>query len=198
MKRLNIHEAKTHLSRLVAEVKEGEQFVLCRAGKPVACLSQYHPPNRARAVSGRGLCAAATSTPRYRPTSREPFGETANEGLPSRHPRHALVALRFRPATGRTGYRNRGSHEPILRQRDCSLGDDHPEFDRTLGESVQLGAGTGVRSHLRASDCARRCAVSRGTSGWCRWPTTPQSANMTLNLFRSGRGCSQGRTVPGC
>lgn len=43
MKRLNIHEAKTHLSRLVAEVEQGEQLVLCRAGKPVARLSQYDP-----------------------------------------------------------------------------------------------------------------------------------------------------------
>ena len=55
MKRLNIHEAKTHLSRLVAEVKQGEQFVLCRAGKPVACLSQYHPAESRKGGQWKGL-----------------------------------------------------------------------------------------------------------------------------------------------
>jgi prevent-host-death family protein len=35
---VNIHEAKTHLSRLVAEVAEGDEIVIARAGKPVARL----------------------------------------------------------------------------------------------------------------------------------------------------------------
>lgn len=35
---VNIHEAKTHLSRLVAEVAEGGEIVIARAGKPVARL----------------------------------------------------------------------------------------------------------------------------------------------------------------
>lgn len=100
MKRLHIHGAKTHLSRLVAESEQGEQFVLCRAGKPVACLSQYHPAEPSKGGQWKGLCiSAATSTLRCRPTSRELFGVTANEGLPSRHTRHALVALGFCPAT---------------------------------------------------------------------------------------------------
>lgn len=55
MKRLNIHEAKTHLSRLVAEVEQGEQFVLCRAGKPVACLTQYHPAEPRKGGQWKGL-----------------------------------------------------------------------------------------------------------------------------------------------
>ncbi len=34
----NIHEAKTHLSRLVERVEKGEEVVISRAGRPVAKL----------------------------------------------------------------------------------------------------------------------------------------------------------------
>ncbi len=35
---VNIHEAKTHLSRLLARVQAGEEIVIAHAGKPVARL----------------------------------------------------------------------------------------------------------------------------------------------------------------
>ena len=35
-KELNIHEAKTHLSRYLSDLKEGERIVLCRRNRPVA------------------------------------------------------------------------------------------------------------------------------------------------------------------
>jgi prevent-host-death family protein len=35
---VNIHEAKTHLSRLVEEAAGGEQIIIAKAGKPVARL----------------------------------------------------------------------------------------------------------------------------------------------------------------
>ena len=35
---VNIHEAKTHLSRLLARVQAGEEIVIANAGKPVARL----------------------------------------------------------------------------------------------------------------------------------------------------------------
>ncbi|MEL0022364.1 MAG: type II toxin-antitoxin system Phd/YefM family antitoxin [Rickettsiales bacterium] len=38
MKQLSIHEAKTHLSRLVEEAAAGEEIVIAKAGKPVARL----------------------------------------------------------------------------------------------------------------------------------------------------------------
>lgn len=38
--KVNVHEAKTHLSRLLARVEKGEEIVICKSGKPVACL---HP-----------------------------------------------------------------------------------------------------------------------------------------------------------
>lgn len=34
MRTINIHEAKTHLSRLVEEAAQGEPFVIAKAGKP--------------------------------------------------------------------------------------------------------------------------------------------------------------------
>ncbi len=35
---VNIHEAKTHLSRLLEKVGQGEEVVIARSGKPVARL----------------------------------------------------------------------------------------------------------------------------------------------------------------
>jgi prevent-host-death family protein len=35
---VNVHEAKTHLSRLLEAVEQGEEVVIARAGKPVARL----------------------------------------------------------------------------------------------------------------------------------------------------------------
>jgi prevent-host-death family protein len=38
MDQVNIHEAKTHLSRLVERVEAGEEIVIARGGRPVARL----------------------------------------------------------------------------------------------------------------------------------------------------------------
>lgn len=38
MKTVNVHEAKTHLSRLLARVEAGEEIVISRGGVPVARL----------------------------------------------------------------------------------------------------------------------------------------------------------------
>jgi prevent-host-death family protein len=35
---VNVHEAKTHLSRLLERVRDGEEIVLAKAGKPYAKL----------------------------------------------------------------------------------------------------------------------------------------------------------------
>ena len=41
---VNIHEAKTQLSRLLEEVASGQDVIIARAGQPVARLSAYKPP----------------------------------------------------------------------------------------------------------------------------------------------------------
>ena len=52
MDTVNIHEAKTHLSRLVEKVEAGEEIVIARAGRPVARLVPYRKSTRPR-VPGR-------------------------------------------------------------------------------------------------------------------------------------------------
>ena len=53
-----MHEAKTHLSRLVERVEGGEEIIIGRAGKPVAKLVPYQENGRtaaARRLEGSGL-----------------------------------------------------------------------------------------------------------------------------------------------
>lgn len=45
---VNIHAAKTHLSRLVERVEAGEEVVIARAGRPVARLVPYRVPRQPR------------------------------------------------------------------------------------------------------------------------------------------------------
>ena len=54
-KMVNIHEAKTHLSRLLEEVRQGEEVVIAKAGKPVARLVAVpEEPKRRQPGSARG------------------------------------------------------------------------------------------------------------------------------------------------
>jgi prevent-host-death family protein len=38
METINVHEAKTHFSRLLDRAQEGEEFVIAKAGRPMARL----------------------------------------------------------------------------------------------------------------------------------------------------------------
>jgi antitoxin (DNA-binding transcriptional repressor) of toxin-antitoxin stability system len=40
LKVVNIHEAKTHLSRLVEEAANGQPFIIAKAGKPMVQVAQ--------------------------------------------------------------------------------------------------------------------------------------------------------------
>ena len=44
MQQVNIHEAKTHLSRLVEQAAQGMPFVIAKSGKPMVTVSAYTPP----------------------------------------------------------------------------------------------------------------------------------------------------------
>ncbi len=44
---VNIHEAKTHLSRLLERVSDGEEIVIAKSGKPVARLSSVDAKRKA-------------------------------------------------------------------------------------------------------------------------------------------------------
>ncbi len=44
MRTVNMHEAKTHLSRLVAAAADGDPFIIARAGKPVVKVVALDSP----------------------------------------------------------------------------------------------------------------------------------------------------------
>ena len=48
MKTVNVHEAKTHLSRLLKRVAAGEEVIIAKAGKPVARLTPVANPSERR------------------------------------------------------------------------------------------------------------------------------------------------------
>ena len=66
MRTVNIHEAKTHLSRLLADVAAGEEIVIAKAGKPIARLVPVAGPraervlgiDRGRVVKADAGCAS--------------------------------------------------------------------------------------------------------------------------------------------
>ena len=52
MTTVNIHAAKTQLSRLIDAVAAGEEVIIARAGRPVARLVPIEPPQRAERQLG--------------------------------------------------------------------------------------------------------------------------------------------------
>ncbi|MGH7841646.1 MAG: type II toxin-antitoxin system Phd/YefM family antitoxin [Candidatus Binataceae bacterium] len=52
MKTVNMHEAKTHLSRLVEEAAEGKEIIIAKAGKPRARLVPCAPARKKKRKLG--------------------------------------------------------------------------------------------------------------------------------------------------
>jgi len=44
MRTVNIHEAKTHLSKLIAKAAQGEPFIIAKAGKPMVKVMAIDAP----------------------------------------------------------------------------------------------------------------------------------------------------------
>jgi prevent-host-death family protein len=57
---VNVHEAKSQLSRLLARVEQGEEIVIARAGTPVAVLG---PVRRPHLMDGFGVIKGAFEYP---------------------------------------------------------------------------------------------------------------------------------------
>lgn len=74
---VNVHEAKTQLSRLLARVAAGEEIVIARGGKPVARLVPLHPRRGTRLLGG----AAGQVT--IRPGFDDPLSERVQRGFES-------------------------------------------------------------------------------------------------------------------
>lgn len=85
MKSVNIHEAKTHLSRLIERVEAGEEIIIAKAGRPAARLV---PIERARKPVRIGGLKARMPLP-------EDFNTMFEEEIA------ALFAAGRSPATGR-------------------------------------------------------------------------------------------------
>ena len=55
MTQVNIHDAKTHLSRLLERVSGGEEIIIAKAGVPIARVVPYVPEvTKRRRGSARG------------------------------------------------------------------------------------------------------------------------------------------------
>lgn len=59
MQIVNIHEAKTHLSRLIEKASKGESFIIAKAGKPMVRVvpiqpESPHKPQRLGFMRGKG------------------------------------------------------------------------------------------------------------------------------------------------
>ncbi|MDR3074318.1 MAG: type II toxin-antitoxin system prevent-host-death family antitoxin [Deltaproteobacteria bacterium] len=51
MQQVNIHEAKTNLSRLIEQAVNGQPFIIAKSGKPMVTVSAYtSPPNPVKRV----------------------------------------------------------------------------------------------------------------------------------------------------
>ena len=61
MTTVNIHEAKTHFSRLVEQAAAGETVIIARAGKPIAKVSALEAPAEPQRL---GFLAGEFSVPR--------------------------------------------------------------------------------------------------------------------------------------
>jgi len=62
MKTVNIHQAKTQLSKLVEEASKGESFIIAKAGKPVVKVTPLSAPTGGQ-VRRLGFMAGQISVP---------------------------------------------------------------------------------------------------------------------------------------
>jgi prevent-host-death family protein len=62
MRTVNIHEAKTHLSRLVEEAAKGEPFVIAKAGKAMVKVTALDTPTGTE-IRRLGFLAGQISVP---------------------------------------------------------------------------------------------------------------------------------------
>ena len=46
MKTVNIHEAKTNLSKILSEIEKGESYLICKNGVPIADLTPHKKKSR--------------------------------------------------------------------------------------------------------------------------------------------------------
>jgi len=63
MRKINIHEAKTQLSRLVEEAANGEPFIIAKAGKPLVKVVALEAPTGTQ-IKRLGFMAGQIKVPK--------------------------------------------------------------------------------------------------------------------------------------
>jgi prevent-host-death family protein len=64
MRKVNMHEAKTHLSRLVEAAAAGDAFLICKAGKPLVRVTSIESSEATEPLQRRlGLLEGQCSVP---------------------------------------------------------------------------------------------------------------------------------------
>jgi len=86
---VNVHEAKTQLSKLLAKVEQGEEVVIARDRTPIAKLVPFQPPAKKRLRVGDWKGRMWISPDFDAPLSDAELEEWGIEAAP----RHALLAL---------------------------------------------------------------------------------------------------------
>lgn len=62
MRTVNIHEAKTHLSRLIEQATKGEPFIIAKAGKPLVKVIPLSAPEAGQ-INRFGFMAGQITVP---------------------------------------------------------------------------------------------------------------------------------------
>jgi prevent-host-death family protein len=132
----NVHDAKTHLSRIIERVERGEEVIIDRAGVPVAkVVPLVRRVNRTAVGSSpvRWICRA-TGT-RHRPTPRSlPTSGWANDPVAGHDTHIALWAITGDAALGEDVL-NRLRHDPDVFLSPVSL------WEITLKQAIGTLAG---------------------------------------------------------
>ena len=90
MKVVNVQQAKTHLSRLIDQAAEGQEFILGKHGKPLAKITAYAPRKEQRPLGGyEGRIRVGKALTRKTP---ELTGYSRVHELPAGYPRISLGA----------------------------------------------------------------------------------------------------------
>jgi prevent-host-death family protein len=71
LRTINIHEAKTHLSRLVDEAVKGDSFIIAKAGKPQVKVIRLDTPDEPRKRRLGGLEGVYTLPDNYWEVDKE-------------------------------------------------------------------------------------------------------------------------------
>jgi prevent-host-death family protein len=75
MIRLNIHEAKTHLSRCLDRVAKGETIILCKRNEPVAEIRPLPPRRKTKRPLGLARSAFKVPPEFFKPLPRSIYGK---------------------------------------------------------------------------------------------------------------------------